>query len=87
MPENLLVITRPKTGAVGAGVAIGLARKWQVDPTLVRLTLVVLAAVSGIGLAAYAIGWLLLPREGNRSRRCSVWCRSPAGGIRACCWP
>lgn len=65
MPENLPAITRPKTGAVGAGVAIGLARKWQVDPTLVRLTFVVLAAVSGIGLAAYAIGWLLLPREGE----------------------
>lgn len=64
MSENLPVITRPTTGAVGAGVAIGLARKWQIDPTLLRVTFVVLAAISGIGVAAYAIGWLLMPRDG-----------------------
>jgi len=43
------------------GVAAGLARRFGVDVSLVRLAFVVAAAAGGVGLAAYGLGWLLMP--------------------------
>jgi signal transduction histidine kinase len=43
------------------GVAAGVARRFGVDPALVRLAFVVAAAAGGAGFAAYALGWLLIP--------------------------
>jgi signal transduction histidine kinase len=43
------------------GVAAGIARRFGVDVTLVRLAFVVAAAAGGVGFAAYALGWLLIP--------------------------
>src|SRR3954467_8666155 len=43
------------------GVAAGIARRFGVDVSLVRLAFVVAAAAGGIGIAAYALGWLLIP--------------------------
>ncbi len=48
------------------GVCAGLARRWQVDPNLVRIALVVLVFFGGLGLAAYGAGLLLIPRDGTR---------------------
>lgn len=62
---NLPVITRPRTGAMVGGVCAGLARRWQVDPNLLRIAVVVLAFFGGIGLIAYGTGLLLMPREGS----------------------
>jgi signal transduction histidine kinase len=45
-------------------VAGGLAERTGFDPTLVRIVFVVLALVSGFGLIAYVVGWLLLPAAG-----------------------
>lgn len=64
VPENLPAITRPRSGAMIGGVAAGLARRWQIDPNLLRIAFAVLTVISGIGVAAYAVGWLILPREG-----------------------
>lgn len=47
------------------GVCAGLARRWQVDPNLLRITVVVLSFFSGIGLIAYGTGMLLMPRDGS----------------------
>jgi phage shock protein PspC (stress-responsive transcriptional regulator) len=47
-----------------AGVAAGLADWFDVDPTLVRLGFVVLAALGGVAVPIYLAAWLLLPEEG-----------------------
>jgi phage shock protein PspC (stress-responsive transcriptional regulator) len=47
-----------------AGVASGLARYFGTDPMLVRIAIVVLCFVGGIGLPLYLAGWLLIPEEG-----------------------
>ncbi len=47
-----------------AGVCGGLARHLDLDPTLVRVVMVVLAVFGGAGLVLYAALWLLVPEEG-----------------------
>lgn len=65
VPENLPVISRPRGGAMVGGVCAGLARRWRVDPNLLRIAIVVLAFFGGLGLAAYGAGMLLMPRDGQ----------------------
>jgi phage shock protein PspC (stress-responsive transcriptional regulator) len=65
MPDNLPVISRPRGGAMVGGVCAGLARRWQVDPNLLRISIVVLAFFGGLGVAAYGAGMLLMPRDGQ----------------------
>jgi signal transduction histidine kinase len=48
-----------------AGVCGGLARSTGIDVTLVRIAFVLLSLGSGIGILVYALGWLLLPLEGE----------------------
>ncbi len=47
-----------------AGLAAGIAARTGIDVTLVRLAFVVAALLGGFGVAAYVVGWLLLPAEG-----------------------
>jgi phage shock protein PspC (stress-responsive transcriptional regulator) len=66
VPENLpAIISRPRAGAMVGGVCAGMARRWRVDPNLLRIALVVLAFFGGLGVAAYGAGLLLMPREGQ----------------------
>ncbi|QYN35011.1 PspC domain-containing protein [Pseudonocardia sp. DSM 110487] len=51
---------RPRDDRQVAGVAAGIARRYDIDPVLVRVGFVV-AAFSGIGAALYIAGWILLP--------------------------
>lgn len=44
-----------------AGVCAGIAQRWNLDLTLVRVITVVTALFSGVGLAVYAAMWLLTP--------------------------
>ena len=44
-----------------AGVCAGLAERYGLDLTLVRILTVVAAVVSGVGVAAYIAAWLLTP--------------------------
>lgn len=53
---------RPRQGRQIAGVAAAVARRYDLDPVLVRVGLVV-AAFYGIGAALYIAGWVLLPDE------------------------
>jgi len=53
---------RPREGRQIAGVAAAIARRYDIDPVLVRVGLVV-AAFYGIGAALYIAGWVLLPDE------------------------
>ena len=61
-----LGIARPADGRWVGGVAAGLARRWNIDPLLVRGIFVALTIVSGIGLLVYGIAWALLPEDDGR---------------------
>jgi phage shock protein C len=55
---------RSRTDSMVAGVAGGIAQYLAVDPTLVRLTFVVLF-FTGVGVVLYPILWLVMPLEGQ----------------------
>jgi phage shock protein PspC (stress-responsive transcriptional regulator) len=52
--------SRPRQDRKVAGVAAALARRYDIDPVLVRVGFAV-AAFYGIGIALYLAGWVLLP--------------------------
>ena len=54
-------LMRSESDKMLAGVCGGLADYLNVDPVLVRLAFVVLLLASGIGLAIYALLWIILP--------------------------
>ena len=43
------------------GVCAGIARRFDVDPLLIRAAAIVLTVAGGIGLPVYLVLWLLLP--------------------------
>src|SRR5918997_2402901 len=51
------------------GVCAGIARRYGIDPALVRLAFVVATAAGGFGIALYALGWLVMPAGEARPRR------------------
>jgi phage shock protein PspC (stress-responsive transcriptional regulator) len=66
---------RPREGRQIAGVAAAIARRYDIDPVLVRVGLVV-AAFYGIGAALYIAGWVLLPDEpgdATTRKRPKIW--------------
>lgn len=54
---------RPNADRMLAGVASGIARYLRVEVMLVRIALVTLAFVGGIGVPLYVACWLLIPDE------------------------
>jgi len=55
-------LTRSRSDRMIAGVAGGIARKYDFDPALVRVAFVVLTIVSfGAALLAYVVAWLVVP--------------------------
>ena len=61
--QEARTLYRPHQDRMLAGVASGIARYLGVDVTLVRVALVVLCFVGGIGLPLYLASWLLIPEE------------------------
>jgi phage shock protein C len=59
VPKRLVRDTRR---GVVAGVAAGVGEYLDVDPVLVRLAFVLLVFANGLGLLAYLICWLVVPR-------------------------
>jgi phage shock protein PspC (stress-responsive transcriptional regulator) len=59
------VLRRSPSHRMLGGVAAGIADYLDVDPTAVRIALVVLALVGGLGLPLYVAAWLLVPEEGT----------------------
>lgn len=55
---------RPFPDRMLAGVASGIARYLDIDVTVVRIVIAVLAVVGGVGVPIYLAGWLLIPDEG-----------------------
>ena len=58
-------LRRSRTDRKIAGVAGGLGRHLNVDPTIVRVVLVVLVFFGGAGLLLYGAAWILVPEEGT----------------------
>jgi phage shock protein C len=56
-------LRRSRSESMIAGVCGGLAEYFGIDPTLVRAVFVVAALLGGPGLLAYAILWIITPRE------------------------
>jgi signal transduction histidine kinase len=53
-----------------AGVCAGIARRYGIDPALVRLAFVIATTAGGLGVFLYALGWLVIPAgEAPRRRR------------------
>lgn len=48
-----------------AGVAAGVADYLDIDVTIVRIVLVVLALIGGAAIPLYLAAWLLVPDEGS----------------------
>ncbi|HSU03057.1 MAG TPA: PspC domain-containing protein [Nocardioides sp.] len=63
--KDLGRLRRSVTNRHIGGVAGGLARHLDVDPIIIRVTLVVAAFFGGAGLLAYVGAWILVPEEGT----------------------
>ena len=54
---------RSRTDRKIAGVCGGLAAYWGIDPVIPRLIWVAFVLAAGAGLLAYAICWIVIPKE------------------------
>jgi signal transduction histidine kinase len=66
------VLRRDRDAGWLGGVAAGIARRFGIDVSLVRLAFVVAAAAGGVGFAAYGLGWLLIPAGDSRPARSRI---------------
>lgn len=58
-------LRRSRTDRKIGGVAGGLGRYAGIDPLIIRILFVVLTIFGGSGLLLYALGWLLIPADGE----------------------
>jgi phage shock protein C len=56
-------LTRPRNGKIIAGVCAGIARRFGLSPTLVRLLTVLSLLIPGPQVVIYIILWILIPKE------------------------
>lgn len=56
-------LTRVENGKMLCGVCAGIAKYFNMDPTLVRLGFVVLSCFAGGGLLAYIAAAIIIPKE------------------------
>ncbi len=52
-----------KKNSLIAGVCAGIAEYLDVDPTIIRLIWTVGSFLWGLGIVAYLIGWIIIPRR------------------------
>jgi phage shock protein PspC (stress-responsive transcriptional regulator) len=56
-------LVRPRRGRMIAGVAAGIARRFDVSPTLVRVLFLLSLLLPGPQILAYLALWILMPNE------------------------
>jgi phage shock protein PspC (stress-responsive transcriptional regulator) len=56
-------LVRPRRGRVIAGVCAGLARRFNLSPTLVRVLFVLSVFLPGPQVVIYIALWILMPSE------------------------
>jgi signal transduction histidine kinase len=59
---------RPMEGRLLGGVAQGLAAQLSLDPVVIRLMFVLLSVVGGVGMVAYAVLWMVTPRQPHQGQ-------------------
>jgi phage shock protein C len=60
-------LTRSRTDKFLGGVCGGLARSLGIDPSIVRIAVILLAVLTKVGWIAYLVAWALLPQENGGS--------------------
>src|SRR5271168_3390135 len=56
-------LVRPRAERKIAGVCAGFAEYFDLDVTLVRLVWLCVAIMTGVGLFAYPVAWIVMPEE------------------------
>lgn len=56
-------LRRKRVGRVLGGVCAGLADYFQIDVSIIRLVMVLLALYSGAGILFYIFAWIIIPEE------------------------
>jgi phage shock protein PspC (stress-responsive transcriptional regulator) len=56
-------LCRLQYGRLVAGVCVGLADYFGIDPTLVRLAFALLTVFGGFGVLLYLCAWIVIPDE------------------------
>jgi len=54
---------RSTTNKVIGGVCGGLGEYFEIDPVFVRIVAVILALATGVGLLAYIVAWIIMPKD------------------------
>ena len=70
---NQTRLLRSREQRIVAGLAGGLGQRFGVSPWWFRAGFIVLSAFGGLGLALYAIGWLLIPEAGHLDSIAAQW--------------
>ncbi len=60
-------LSRGAEGRFVAGVCVGLADFFDVDPTLVRIAFVVMTLLGGLAVPLYLACWLMIPEQGAQT--------------------
>src|ERR1700712_4198624 len=58
-------LRRSRSDRYIAGVAGGLGRHFDIDPTVIRVVLAVLTFFGGAGILVYGVIWLFVPEDGQ----------------------
>jgi phage shock protein PspC (stress-responsive transcriptional regulator) len=56
-------LSRPRDDRIIAGVCSGIARRFNIDPTVVRIAFVASLFLPGPQILIYLVAWLLMPDE------------------------
>ena len=60
-----MTLSRPRDNRVIAGVCSGIARRFGIDPTLVRILFVASLLLPGPQILIYLAAWVLMPEESS----------------------
>ena len=58
-------LTRPRNDRMIAGVCSGIARRFSLDPTIVRIAFVASMLLPGPQILIYLAAWILIPEESS----------------------
>ena len=59
------LLRRPADGRILGGVAAGLASRYAINVTYIRLAFIVLTFLGGAAIPLYLAAWVLIPLEGS----------------------
>ena len=60
---SMLMLSRPRTGKIIAGVCAGIARRFGLSPTLVRILTLLSFVLPGPQILIYIALWILMPKD------------------------